>query len=47
MNRKQKTCRYPQCARKGEMCTISVDDQSEAETILCEHHFEVVRGLGQ
>ena len=41
------TCQFPHCTRRGEECTISLDDQTEAEVILCENHFDVVRSLGQ
>jgi hypothetical protein len=41
------TCQFPHCTRRGEECIISSDDQTEAEVILCENHFEVVRSLGQ
>ena len=40
-------CQFPHCVKIGELCTITLDDQTEGEVILCEKHLDVCRCLGQ
>ena len=41
-------CQFPKCRRTGEECTINGEnDSSEADVVLCEHHFAECRSVGQ
>lgn len=45
--KKNGICWVPKCKKPGQVCTITADECSEAEVVLCEKHFAEARAVGQ